>query len=136
MEEIIIYRADDGTEFDNEKDCWNHENNLKAEKYKDIIKIWNQYGERLDLKGVLNNNETICAIQIDTDNELVWKECEEFIEVELFDYGDLLNKMDYRYDNGEKWIYNDIYHYDETFQEWVNISVLYESCSYWINQLK
>lgn len=135
MEEIIIYKADDGKEFDDENECRDYENNLKAEQYKDIIKIWNNYGERIDLKDALSNSEIIYAIQIDTDDELVWENCKKFIEIELFDYGDLLYKLDSRYNN-DKWIYNDIYRYDETFQEWLNISVLYESCSYWINKLK
>ena len=36
----IIYRAKDGTEFDNEYDCENYENALECEKLKDSLFWW------------------------------------------------------------------------------------------------
>lgn len=115
----IIYRANDGNEFTNEKDCLNHEEKI-AEEY-DFSNIVMLDKEMEVLKtntkdDILNAIDYVCYFSVETE-----KDYNKIVNLlKKAGYYDILPEYDKKYE-GKQAIYVYDYEYGGT-DEWVNFN--------------
>lgn len=108
----IVYRADDGTEFNNEDDCTEYEERQRLRKIKLTSRFWDRSGHPLLIEDLAGTVEHAYYAELATDEEAVFIDSYAYEKVGCCIFEDTSYAKAGRY------------YYDSDYDKWKNIEEL------------